>query len=138
MILKLKRIVNFMSTLILKLFKTGDKIEFKVPAQKQIYENYIKALEQGQEIEIFVSPVLSGRATNAQIAKVHKCIRDIHAHTGEDFENIKLMVKQKSGLLLTGVDTFEEKSFADCTREEINTAIQAAIKIVEALGINLY
>lgn len=127
-----------MSTLILKLVKRGDEMAFVVPAQKQVYANYLDALSEGQQIEIFISPILSGHATNAQIAKIHKCIRDIHSHTGEDFETVKLLVKEKAGLLVMRESGYDEKSFGDCTREEINSAIQAAIKIGEALGINLY
>lgn len=129
-----------MSSLLIKLVKRDKEMKFVVPAQKQLYLNYLDALPEDQEIEIFISPVLSGRATNAQIAKIHKCIRDIHSHTGEDFESVKLLVKEKSGLVLISEtdQTITEKSFADCTREEINSAIQEAIKIGEALGINLY
>jgi hypothetical protein len=127
-----------MSTLLFKLRKEKGEMIYVVDAYKKLHLNYLDALAEGQEIEIFISPVLSGKATAAQIAKVHKCIRDIHTHTGEDFETVKLLVKEKAGLLVVNQAGYEEKSFADCTKEEINSAIQAAVNIGETVGINLY
>ena len=129
-----------MNTILFRLKKHEGKVKYSVPAMKTVYKNLLDSLEEGQEIEVFASMVASRKGTLAQINKVHKCIRDLASHTGETFENIKLIIKEKSGLMIISNEdsTVVEKSFADCTSEELNLAIQAAIVIGEQAGVNLY
>lgn len=126
-----------MSTVTFKLVKVGKEIKYVIPAMKDIYQNLLDSLEEGQEVEVFASFVSGNKGTLAQINKVHKCIRDLSSHTGEPFDAMKLLIKEKSGLIIAA-DTYQEKSFAECTREELNLAIQAAIEIGEVVGVNLH
>jgi hypothetical protein len=60
---------------------------------------------------------------------------------GYTFEEMKLLVKQRSGLcvVFTEGDTTQEicKSFGECTKDELSMAIQACIEIGEIYNINL-
>src|SRR5450759_4535211 len=52
------------------------------------------------------------------LAKVHKSIRVLSFHTGFTFEEMKSVIKKRSGLYMTSKSGIEYKSFAYCTKEE--------------------
>ena len=114
--------------------KVNGILQFKSNLEKKTYEEFISNLPEGSQADIFISTDASGKSTNNQLAKVHKSIRDLAAFTGATFEEMKVEVKRKAGLY-SGPASF--KSFADCSKEEINLAIQAAIEIGDFTGINL-
>lgn len=114
--------------------KVEGKLLFRNAIEEKAYQEFINNLPEGAQADIFMSTDASGKATNTQIAKIHKSIRDLAAFTGATFDDMKLEVKKKAGLS-TGPASF--KSFADCSKEEINLAIQAAIELGDFTGINL-
>lgn len=114
--------------------KVEGKLLFRSATEETAYQEFINNLPEGAQADIFMSTDASGKATNTQIAKIHKSIRDLAAFTGATFDDMKLEVKKKAGLS-TGPASF--KSFADCSKEEINLAIQAAIELGDFTGINL-
>lgn len=114
--------------------KVEGKLLFRNATEEAAYQDFITNLPEGAQADIFMSTDASGKATNTQIAKIHKSIRDLAAFTGATFDDMKLEVKKKAGLS-TGPASF--KSFADCSKEEINLAIQAAIELGDFTGINL-
>jgi acetate kinase len=77
----------------------------------------------------------------AQISKIHTCIRELANEGGYTFEEMKSLIKQRSGLciVITENDEAKEiyKSFAECTKDELSMAIQACIEIGEIYNINL-
>ena len=68
-------------------------------------------------------------------------IKNLSMHTGETVENMKLLVKDRAGLCIarevSGKEYFLAKSFAECSKEELSLAIQAAIEIGEQVGFIL-
>jgi len=94
---------------------------------------YIKNLEEGAKIDVTYQETADDH-TLGQLAKVHACIDELSKYTGYDREELKDMVKHKAGLI---TDTCEYKSFADCNKEELSRAIEAVIKIGEAVDFPL-
>ena len=111
------------------------------------------SLSNAKQQEIFVSNIPEGAiveffyelqhddGTLPQLAKLHVMIKQLATHIGESVENMKLLVKDKAGLCIarevSGKEYFLAKSFADCSREELSLAIQAAIEIGEQVGFIL-
>ena len=94
---------------------------------------FIEKLSEGQEVDVFMS-IADAIGSTAQINKVHKCIRELAKESGYSFDDMKLLVKDKAGLIIG--DTL--KSFADCSKEELTQAIQACIEIGELYNVNLH
>ena len=112
--------------------KTGDKISF---------EAFVKNLEEGTLLDVFME-VAEGNGTLGQLAKAHKCIRILANRSGENFEDMKFFIKDKSGLVVKrtalGREYLDWKSFGDCSFDELNLVIQACVDIGrEQFGINL-
>jgi hypothetical protein len=95
--------------------------------------NYIKNLEEGCKVDVTYQETADAH-TLGQLAKVHACIDELSKYTGYEREELKDMVKHKAGLI---TDTCEYKSFADCSKEELSRAIEAVIKIGEAVDFPL-
>lgn len=94
---------------------------------------FVKSLEEGEVVDVTYE-VVTDNKSYAQLSKVHKCIREIASFTGMTVEEVKTQVKLRSGLC-TSTDC---KSFADCSKEELSLAIQAAIEIGDFIGFNLH
>ena len=76
--------------------------------------------------------------TLPQLAKLHVMLKQLSMHIGETVENMKLLVKDRAGLCIArnvaGKEYFLAKSFADCSKDELSLAIQAAMEIGENIG----
>ena len=96
-------------------------------------ELFIEKLSEGQEVDVFMS-IADAIGSTAQINKVHKCIRELAKESGYSFDDMKLLVKEKAGLIIKD----NIKSFSDCDKEELTQAIQACIEIGEIYNVNLH
>ena len=123
---------NFFS--ILK--KVDGDLVHTIKAKGTLYENWIKELPEGTKLEIFVS-VAGEDGTNAQLAKIHAMIRDLANEIGHTFQELKLEVKRKTGLCFVRDKQEYCKSFKDCSKQELNLAIQSLIEIGDFTGVNL-
>lgn len=112
------------------LVKKDGKLVNKLKSYDKVYQEFVKNIKEGQEVELYIEPLLDN-ATKAQIAKVHTMIRVIASSTGNDFGDIKTEVKERAGL---GSDSFN-KSFADCSKEDIELAIEACRSLADELNI---
>lgn len=72
------------------------------------------------------------------LAKVHKSIRVLSFHTGFTFEEMKSVIKKRSGLYMTSKSGIEYKSFAYCTKEELMLAIQACVDLSIDVDVTIY
>jgi len=72
------------------------------------------------------------------LAKVHKSIRVLSFHTGFTFEEMKSVIKKRSGLYMTSKSGIEYKSFAYCTKEELMMAIQACVDLSIDVDVTIY
>tara|TARA_R100000742_G_C4265778_1_gene83840 strand:- start:721 stop:1104 length:384 start_codon:yes stop_codon:yes gene_type:complete len=112
------------------------KLHFPIKALKSKYDNFLKNLPEDAKLEIFIG-VTTGKGSNPQLARIHAMIREIANELGYTFEEIKLQVKRKAGLCFTKNNVEWCKSFAQCDKEELNLAIQAAIEIGDFSGMQL-
>ena len=87
-------------------------------------------------LEIFVS-VSDDDGTTAQIAKAHAMIREIANEIGYTFSEMKLQAKRKAGLCFNKGGSEYCKSFAECSKKELNLVIQELIEMGDFSGINL-
>jgi hypothetical protein len=119
--------------LTLKLKKSEGKLSLE-PKSKIFYDEFIKNLKEGDEVEMFIN-VVTSHCSLAQLS------RELAKESGYTFEEMKLLVKQRSGLCLivseNGVGTEICKSFSECTKDEMMMAIQACIEIGQLYNINL-
>jgi hypothetical protein len=93
---------------------------------------FVKSIPEGTIIE-GTFEVDNADHSYAQLCKLHKCIRELAAYTGETFDDMKHYVKDKAGLKID--NTY--KSFAKCSKEELSAAIQSTIEIGNLVGFPL-
>ena len=109
-------------------------------ADMKQYEKFVSRLADGAIVEFFYEEQHDD-GTLPQLAKLHVMIKHLSTHIGETVENMKLLVKDRAGLCIarevSGKEYFLAKSFADCSRDELSLAIQAAIEIGEQVGFIL-
>jgi 7-cyano-7-deazaguanine synthase in queuosine biosynthesis len=111
-----------------KLIKKEGKLTYAHPKDKLAYELFLQKLQEGQEVEMYID-LANADHSRAQINKVHACIRELAKESGYTFEEMKKIVKERSGLCYTDSEGEFCKSFADCSSDELMMAIQAAIEI---------
>jgi hypothetical protein len=112
-----------------RLIKKDGKLTYASPQDKLAYDMFISKLEEGQIVEMYID-LANADHSKAQLAKVHACIRELAKESGYTFDEMKIVVKQASGL--------EDKSFADCSKDELMLAIEACIQIGrENYNVNL-
>jgi hypothetical protein len=112
-----------------KFIKKDGKLTYASPQDKLAYDMFLSKLEDGQIVDMYID-LASADHSKAQLAKVHACIRELAKESGYTFDEMKIVVKQASGL--------ESKSFADCSKDELMLAIEACIQIGrENYNVNL-
>lgn len=120
--------------------KEGGKLVHDKSSDKKLYDEFVKALAEGQTVEVFFDANVDD-ATLARLAKVHKCIRVLAVKGGFSFADMKHHVKKRAGLCVSkvmGDDVVSVcKSFGTCSKDEIDLAIQAAIELGDGININL-
>lgn len=120
-----------------RLKKENGELIYINPKDNILYGEFKKNLPEGAIIELYVEEVHDD-ANLAQLAKVHAMIRELANFTGDTPANMKLIVKEKSGLCLSrnleGKEYFLCKSFGDASKEELSSAIQVCIEIGEKIG----
>jgi hypothetical protein len=103
-----------------KFIKKDGKLVFAHPQDKLAYEIFLQKIPDGQKVDMYLD-LANTDHSKAQLAKVHACIRELAKESGYTFDEMKLVVKQASGL--------EGKSFGDCSKDELMLAIEACIQI---------
>ncbi len=120
-----------------KFTKRNNRLEFINISNSKQFELFVSKIPNGSIVEFFYE-LQHDDGTLPQLAKLHVMIRDLATHVGETVENMKLLVKDRAGLCIarevSGKEYFLAKSFADCSREELSLAIQAAIEIGEQIN----
>jgi hypothetical protein len=120
-----------------KYIKKNGRLEFTSLSSSKQYELFVSRLPEGQLVECFYEATHDD-GTLPQLAKLHAMIKALANHVGETAENMKLLVKDKAGLCIirevSGKEYFLAKSFAECSKQELSLAIQAAIEIGEEIN----
>lgn len=119
--------------------KDGGKLIYTSKADETIYKLFLDSLEPGQTVEIFLD-ANKDDGTLAQLAKIHKCIREIAKETGDNYEDMKLLIKKKSGLCVKkdvdGETVMICKSFANASKTDLALVIETIIEIGDMVGVN--
>lgn len=98
------------------------------------------SIKDGETIEVYLTKTDGKDKTVGQLAKIHSMIRQIASFTGNDFDDIKDEVKRKAGLYkVTGTEEHqtELKSFAQCSKDELSTAIEMCVQLGHLVGYYL-
>lgn len=103
------------------------------------YQEFLKNLEPGQTVEIFMEANESD-GTLAQLAKIHACIRQFAKDTGDTPQAVKFEVKKRSSLCFIteyeGEKVLFCKSLGDCSKDELGLVLKVIIEMGEFVGIN--
>lgn len=120
-----------------KFIKRNGLLEHSSLASSKQFEIFMSHVQEGYIVEFFYE-VTHDDGTLPQLAKLHVMIKHLATHIGETAENMKLLIKDKAGLCIArevaGKEYFLAKSFAECSKEELSLAIQAAIEIGEQVN----
>jgi hypothetical protein len=119
-----------------KLVKRDGKLVYPDDKSKLNYQIFLDKLSEGQQVEVFMG-LTSDDGSVAQLAKVHACIRELAKESGYTFDEMKIIIKQHSGLCYDAEGAEYCKSFADCSKDELVLAIEACIQIGREFNINL-
>jgi hypothetical protein len=123
-----------------KYIKKNGRLEFTSLSSSKQYELFVSRLPEGQLVECFYEATHDD-GTLPQLANLHAMIKAFANHIGETAENMKLLVKDRAGLCIvrevSGKEYFLAKSFAECSKQELSLAIQAAIEIGEEINFLL-
>jgi hypothetical protein len=119
--------------------KSGDRLIHVKSGDEVRYKEFVKILDQGIVLDFFME-INSGDGTLSQLAKVHKCIR-VANQSGNTFDDIKMVIKDRAGLVVRrnvlDKEYMDWKSFGDCSRDDLNLAIQACIELGDTMTLNL-
>lgn len=108
-----------------KLVNTGmyDKVKM---------DTFLEGLKEGDSVECTFE-IKHHDSSYAQMSKLHACIRAIAAETGSEFEEMKLVLKQRCGLVV-GTKII---SFADCSKEQLSKCIEECLVLGDLVNCNL-
>lgn len=119
--------------------RVGDRLVYASATDEKIYKLFVDNLAEGQTVEVFFD-ANKDDGTLAQLAKIHKCIREIAKETGNDFEDIKDLIKVRSGFCfkknVDGEIITKCKSFAKASKEDLGFVIEALIKLGDLVSVN--
>ena len=119
--------------------KDVDKLIYEHAADEKIYKLFVDNLVQGQTVDVFFD-ANKDDGTLAQLAKIHKCIREIAKETGNDFEDIKDLIKVRSGFCfekeVDGKIITKCKCFAKSSKEDLGFVIEALINLGDIVNVN--
>jgi hypothetical protein len=119
-----------------KLVKEGGKLVYPDDKSKLSYQIFLDKLSEGQKVEMYIGLADTDHSV-AQLAKVHACIRELAKESGYTFEEMKVLIKERSGLCYEAGETTICKSFADCSKDELALAIEACVEVGKIYNINL-
>jgi hypothetical protein len=123
-----------------KLIKQNGKLIYPNDKSKLNYQIFLDKLAEGQEVEMYIGLTSSDKSV-AQLAKVHACIRELANESGYTFEEMKHLIKLRSGLCVVITEDGQAKeickSFAECSKNELILAIEACIEIGQMYNMNL-
>jgi hypothetical protein len=111
-----------------KLVKQDGKLTFQDEKSRLAYQIFMDKIPEGQKVEMYIGLADTDHSV-AQLAKVHACIRELAKESGYSFDEMKMIIKEQSGLCYDAGDAVVCKSFADCSKDEIALAIEACVQI---------
>jgi hypothetical protein len=114
-----------------KAVKKDGKVVLSSEAAKVRYADFVKAIPDFTECHLYLETV-SGYISNAELKKIHAMIREIANESGHSFNEIKDLVKYKSGL----ITELGKESFSELKSEEIESVFVSLYDMGMFLNIN--
>jgi hypothetical protein len=94
---------------------------------KEQYKIFLSQMQNGDIVDC-VMELVTPTNTKAQLAKIHACINELAKEQGCSPAEMKVQIKERSGLT--------DKSFADCSKEQLSEVIETILEIGRFLNIN--
>lgn len=121
-----------MPTTITLIVREGKLINYNIHDKVKM-DRLMSMLKEGDLVEATYE-IKNANASYAQMSKLHASIRLIAEETGSGFNEVKLEMKRRCGLVIGD----KVKSFGDCSKAEISKVIEECISVAETLNINLH
>lgn len=119
--------------------KSNGKLIYSNKSEEQLFKLFLENLEEDQPVEVFFD-ANKDDGSLAQLAKIHKCIREIAKETGDSYEDMKLLIKKKAGLCvkkeIEGEIIMHCKSFGNASKTDLAMVIETIIQIGDLVGVN--
>ncbi len=112
------------------MIKKNGKLVYSNVGHKAVFLKFVESLEEDQELTVFMESNKDD-GTNLQLAKIHVYIRKLADEAGNTFEEMKLEIKKRAGLSYA----YRQKSFSQCSKEELSLVLEVIKEICEILGI---
>jgi len=119
-------------TTITMIKRDGKLINSKV-LDKIKMDTLLESMKEGDECECTYE-IKNKDGSYGQLSRLHASIRALANETGSSFEEMKLEVKKKAGLVIGD----KVLSFGDCSKEQLGKCIEITIELGDFLGINFY
>lgn len=120
--------------------KQDDKLVYMTNTDEIKYEMFRKNVPEDTLVEIYME-IQKDDGTLAQLAKIHSMIRQLCNHTGDTFEDMKLLVKKRSGLCIEkeidGSKFLYCKSLGNSSKEELSMVIETLEELSRLLEFPL-
>jgi len=101
------------------------------------YKLFLKTLREGDTIEAFMN-LNKADKTLSQVAYAHVLIRELANYTGHSFEEMKVLIKEKTGLCVkTPESRTVYKSLGDCSKNELSNVIETCLQLGNDIGCYL-
>jgi len=101
------------------------------------YKLFLKTLREGDTIEAFMN-LHKADKTLSQVAYAHVLIRELANYTGHSFEEMKILIKEKTGLCVkTPEGRIIFKSLGDCSKNELSNVIETCFQLGNDIGCYL-
>lgn len=94
---------------------------------KEKYKLFVASIGPDDIVDC-VMELISPTNTKAQLAKIHACINELAKEQGCSAIDMKNQVKKHCGL--------NDKSFKDCSKEQLSDVIESILEIGRFLNIN--
>ena len=91
------------------------------------YKIFLSQIQNGDLVDC-VMELVSPTNTKAQLAKIHACINELAKEQCCSAGEMKIQIKERSGLA--------DKSFANCSKEQLSEVIETILEIGRFLNIN--
>jgi hypothetical protein len=103
------------------------KLVARTEIMKEQQKIFLSSIQDGDIVDC-VMELVTPTNTKAQLAKIHACLNELAKEQGCSSADMKLQIKDRAGL--------SNKSFADCSKEQLSQVIEIIIEIGEFLNIN--
>lgn len=121
--------------------KQNGVLKHKTPQLEKNFNEFKTNLPENAIVDVYMEHSTND-GTLSQLAKIHSLIRILSQELGYNFADIKLLVKDKAGLILKrevqNKEFFIPKSFGDCSKSELSLVIQTCIDLGKTVNLNLY